>query len=146
MSLGQQKVVVLAYPRYQELDFWYPVLRSREEGATVHIVAAAPDGCESILGYPVIPDTAASGVDPAGIALIVAPGVAAGTGPAASTEQVALMAAVHAAGGLVAAVGNGAEVVGAALPGATDRVVTAAGTNDLAAFFCEVRSALAAPG
>lgn len=47
MSLAQQNVVVLAYPRYQELDFWYPVLRGREEGATVHIVAAGPEGARA---------------------------------------------------------------------------------------------------
>ncbi|WP_329086172.1 DJ-1/PfpI family protein [Streptosporangium sp. NBC_01469] len=145
MSLAQQNVVVLAYPRYQELDFWYPVLRGREEGATVHIVAAGPEGCESILGYPVVPDTASSDVDPAGVGLIVVPGVAAGEGPAASAEQIALVSAVHAAGGLVAAVGNGAEVVGTALPGASDRIVRAAGTDDLATFFGAVRAALAAP-
>ena len=55
MSLAQQKVVVLAYPGYQELDFWYPVLRSREEGAEgraadVHRVRAVQDGFAADLG------------------------------------------------------------------------------------------------
>ncbi|GAA1008469.1 hypothetical protein Aple_069770 [Acrocarpospora pleiomorpha] len=137
MSLAQRKVVVLAYPRYQELDFWYPVLRSREEGATVHIVGEAT---ESILGYPVIPDTET--VDPAQIALIIAPGVAAGESPLASAGQVALVSAVHAAGGLVAAVGNGAEVIDAALPDQNDRIILADGTDDLAPFFGTIRSTL----
>ncbi|HTF11649.1 MAG TPA: DJ-1/PfpI family protein [Asanoa sp.] len=140
MSLGQRTVVVLAYPDYQELDFWYPVLRGREEGATVHIVGPPS---ESILGYPVIADTAATDLDPATVDVVVLPGVVPGGRPAATDDQVALVAAVHAAGGTVAAVGNGAAVLDAAVPGATERVVTAAGTDDLAAFFRDVRAALA---
>ncbi|GAA0438973.1 hypothetical protein Acor_68520 [Acrocarpospora corrugata] len=141
MSLAQQKVVVLAYPQYQELDFWYPVLRGREEGATVHIIGnIVGEAAESILGYPVIPDT--EDVDPTQIALIVAPGVAAGASPKATAGQLALVAAVHAAGGLVAAVGNGAEVTDAALPGQSERIIRAAGTDDLAPFFGTIRSTL----
>jgi len=140
MSLGQRTIVVLAYPDYQELDFWYPVLRGREEGATVHIVGTPG---ESILGYPVIPDTAAADLDPATVDVVVAPGVAPGSSPTATGEQLALVTAVHGNGGLVAAVGNGADVLDAAVPTATDRVIKAAGTDDLATFFGGVRAALA---
>ncbi|GAB1822792.1 DJ-1/PfpI family protein [Herbidospora sp. RD11066] len=138
MSLAQQKVVVLAYPGYQELDFWYPVLRSREEGATVHIVAAA-QGAESILGYPVIPDTDAADLDPASVAVIIAPGVAPWDLPAPTGEQIALVTAVHAAGGHVASVGNGASVIAKAIGDDAERVVAVEGTNDLAEFFATLR-------
>ncbi|GLX95970.1 hypothetical protein GT755_26860 [Herbidospora sp. NEAU-GS84] len=138
MSLAQQKVVVLAYPGYQELDFWYPVLRGREEGATVHIVAAAA-GAESILGYPVIPDTDAADLDPASVDVIIAPGVAPWDLPQPSGAQVALVTAVHAAGGRVASVGNGASVVAQAIGDQNERVVSADGTNDLSEFFATIR-------
>ncbi|WP_061295052.1 DJ-1/PfpI family protein [Herbidospora cretacea] len=138
MSLAQQKVVVLAYPGYQELDFWYPVLRSREEGATVHIVAAA-EGAESILGYPVIPDTDAADLDPASVSVVIAPGVAPWDLPQPTGAQVALVTAVHAAGGRIASVGNGASVVAQALGDRTDGVLSVDGTNDLAEFFATLR-------
>lgn len=140
MSLGQHTIVVLAYPDYQELDFWYPVLRGREEGATVHIVGTPS---ESILGYPVIPDTTATDLDPAAVDVVILPGVLPGGRPAATDEQVALVAAVHAAGGTIAAVGNGSTVLDAAVPDATERVIAADGTDDLTAFFRDVRAALA---
>lgn len=139
MSLKEQNVVVLAYPRYQELDFWYPVLRGREEGATVRIVGAAST---SFLGYPVIPDTEIADVDPSTVDIVIAPGVASDDAPAASPEQLTLVAAVHAAGGLVAGVGNGAAVIRAAVPDPGDRAVLADGTDDLAPFFRTVRAAL----
>ncbi|WP_066375408.1 DJ-1/PfpI family protein [Herbidospora mongoliensis] len=138
MSLAQQKVVVLAYPGYQELDFWYPVLRSREEGATVHIVAAAA-GAESILGYPVIPDTDAADLDPASVSVIIAPGVAPWDLPQPTGAQIALVTAVHAAGGHVAFVGNGASVVAQAIGDTTERVIAAESTDDLTTFFAAVR-------
>ncbi|WP_062355761.1 DJ-1/PfpI family protein [Herbidospora yilanensis] len=139
MSLAQQKVVVLAYPGYQELDFWYPVLRGREEGATVHIVAAAAAGAESILGYPVIPDADAADLDPASVDVVIAPGVAPWDLPQPSGAQVALVTAVHAAGGRVASVGNGASVLAQAIGDQTERVLSADGTNDLAEFFATIR-------
>jgi protease I len=146
MSLHGQTIVVLVYPRYQELDFWYCVLRGREEHATVRIVGSDAAGSESILGYPAVPDTVASEVDPAGVGIIIAPGVAPGATPAPSPEQLALVKAVRGAGGLVAAVGNGRDVLVSALPDSLDdeRVLIAAGTDDLASFFANVRAAFVA--
>jgi protease I len=144
MSLHHQTVVVLVYPRYQELDFWYSVLRSREEGATVRILGSDPAGSESILGYPAVPDTTASAIDPATVGVVIAPGVAPGTSPAFSSEQAALVRAVRDAGGVIAAVGNGREVLAGAVPDRIDgeRVIIATGTDDLAPFYASVRAAL----
>jgi protease I len=52
---------------------------------------------------------------------------------------------VHAAGGLLAAVGNGASLVRQAVPDTDERIVLAGGTDDLAAFFGAVRVALGDP-
>jgi protease I len=146
MSLTDHTVVVLLYPQYQELDFWYCVLRAREEGATVAIVGSEPAGSTSVLGYPAVPDAVASDLDPAGVSVVIAPGVALGATPASAPEQRALVAAVRAAGGLVAAVGNGHDVVRAALPDAAPgtEVLAASGTNELASFFGDVRARLGA--
>jgi protease I len=108
-SLNGQAVAVLAYPGYQELEFWYPVFRAREEGATVAIVASS-EPCDSFLGYPVIGDTEPSAVKVAGLAALIVPGTVEGL-PAASEAQRDLIRAVHAAGGKVFASGSGVALV-----------------------------------
>ena len=59
------KVGVLLYNGYQELEFWYPVLRLREAGIEVAVIGV--DGGEvasSLLGYPVVPNVALSATAP----------------------------------------------------------------------------------
>ena len=90
MSLQGRSIAVLVYPGYQELEFWYPVLRAREESAAVRIVGADRQGSESYLGYPVIPDTDASDVDPAAVDALVAPG-AVGEAPGIKDTVAALL-------------------------------------------------------
>lgn len=49
--------IVLVEHGYQELGFWYPVLRLRELGIDVSVAGPAADETYvSTLGYPVIPD------------------------------------------------------------------------------------------
>ncbi len=90
MSLAQQKVVVLAYPGYQELDFWYPSA-AQPRGGRDRPHRGRRRGAESILGYPVIPDTVAADLDPASVSVIIAPGVAPWDLPQPSGAQVALV-------------------------------------------------------
>jgi protease I len=110
MTLRDRTLVVLAYPNYQELEFWYPVLRSREEGATVRVVAASSDTVESFLGYPVLGDTAPEDVDPTALDALVVPGTVTGR-PEPSPAQRELIQAVHAAGVPVYALGSGVALV-----------------------------------
>jgi protease I len=110
MTLADRSIAVLAYPGYQELEFWYPVLRAREEGATVTVVASSPGGCESYLGYPVLGDAEASAVDVERLAALVVPGTVKGQ-PPASDEQLQLIKAAHTAGRPIYTVGNGAALV-----------------------------------
>ncbi len=60
MGLRNKRVAVLVADMYQELEFWYPVLRLREAGAEV--VAVGPEAREykSKLGYPARADMAAA--------------------------------------------------------------------------------------
>jgi protease I len=119
MSLHERSIAVLAYPGYQELEFWYPVLRAREEGATVGVVASSEAGCESFLGYPVVGDTDAAAVDVDHLDALIVPGTVTGR-PALSEGQVQLMKAVHAAGRPLYAIGTAvpmvADIVGAVDP------------------------------
>ena len=53
------KFGVFLYKGFQEMEFWYPVLRLREIGADVVVIGV--DGSEaasSMLGYPVVPNVA----------------------------------------------------------------------------------------
>ena len=123
MSLSGRSVGVLAYPGYQELEFWYPVLRAREDGASVTVIAADAGGCESNLGYPVVGDAAADDVDPGSLDALIVPGTVGGT-PAASDAQKALLKAAAAAGRPVYAIGTGAVLVKEVLGETGDRVLT----------------------
>jgi protease I len=110
MTLRDRSIAVLTYPGYQELEFWYPVLRAREEGATVSVVAAGAGECESHLGYPVVGDTDGSGLGGEHVDALVVPGTVEGA-PAVSEAQRHLVTAVHAAGRPVYAIGTGTQVV-----------------------------------
>ncbi|MCR4391677.1 MAG: type 1 glutamine amidotransferase [Candidatus Acetothermia bacterium] len=60
MPLRGKRVAVLVADLYQELEFWYPYLRLKEEGAKA--VAVGPEAVEykSKLGYPAKAELAAS--------------------------------------------------------------------------------------
>ena len=140
MSLNGRTVVVLAFPDYHELEFWYPVLRAREEDADVRIVATSVTGVESHLGYPVIPDAAAADLAPADIDAVVVPGAVDGL-PELSKPQWDLLRAVAAAGGLVASIGTGAKLLEENdLVGGDN--VTAQTTDDLPDFFRALTAAV----
>jgi protease I len=74
-----QRVAVLAEHGYQELDFWYPVLRLREAGAEVSVIGPSRDETYySTLGYPVIPDDDFAAASQADYDVLIVPGGAAG--------------------------------------------------------------------
>jgi protease I len=129
MTLKDRSIAVLAYPAHQELEFWYPVLRAREEGASVIVIASSPEGCMSFLGYPVIGDTEAHDVDIDHLDALVVPGTVGGR-PEASDAQTRLIKAVHAAGRPVYATSSGADLV-AELVGEQDQSRCAANADAL---------------
>jgi len=142
MSLHDRSIAVLAYPGYQELEFWYPVLRSREEGATVRIVASSEAGCESHLGYPVVGDADAAGVDVDHLDALIVPGTVTGR-PALSDDQIQLIKAVRAAGRPLYAIGTAVATV-ADLVGSVDPDGTAADADELPDLIRRLRADLAA--
>lgn len=133
MTLQGRSIVFLPAPGYQELELWYPVMRSREEGATVTI--AADGALESHLGYPVLPDKAPAEIDPAKTDAVFLPGVVVGA-PAFSESQRTFLESAMAAGAVVAAAGSGVQEV-------AGTVLSAATPDDLPALFRSLRDALA---
>jgi protease I len=69
------KVGVFIYNGFQEMEFWYPVLRLREIGAEVSVIGV--DGAEattSVLGYPVVPNVAMTKATAGDYAALMIPG------------------------------------------------------------------------
>jgi len=105
MNLENAQIAVLAENQYQELELWYPLMRLREEGANVLVVAPASDQVYvSKLGYPVKPDLAVADVEPADLDAVVIPGGFAPEGMRKHKPMVDLVREVHKQGNLVAAI------------------------------------------
>jgi len=121
MTRADLDVAVLTRHRYQELELWYPLLRYREVGATTSLVGRAAVEHLGGVGYPAIPDRiVGEGAVPT---VLIVPGRApsfdgADAADAAEEELTAaerdLLRAVHDAGGVVAAIGDGVALLGAA--------------------------------
>ena len=74
-TLKGKKVAILVEDMYQELEFWYPLLRLREEGAEVHVVGPEKGHTySSKLGYAVLSEMAAHEVDINAFDAVVVPG------------------------------------------------------------------------
>jgi protease I len=74
------KIGVLLYNGFQEMEFWYPVLRLREIGADVVVIGVeGREAASSVLGYPVVPNVAMAATTPVEYAALVIPGGDVGT-------------------------------------------------------------------
>ena len=113
-SLGSKRIAVVAGDNYHELAFWYPVLRFREAGATVTVVAPDADKTyRSRLGYPVLPDigiAAATGTK--FDAVVLTEGAAPRT--SADSEAIGFLSAASRGGAILAALGSGEKALGCA--------------------------------
>jgi protease I len=118
VSHADLTVGVLARDRYQELELWFPLLRYREVGAAVSLIGRAAVEHLGGVGYPAIPDQIV-GESPVPRVLIVpgrapAPdGARAAPGDLTAAERT-LLNSVHDAGGVVAGIGDGVDVLEAA--------------------------------
>jgi protease I len=116
MTYADLNVAVLARRRYQELELWFPLLRYREAGASTTLIGRAAVEHLGGVGYPAIPEQI---VGEGGVpSVLIVPGRAPGADDAAdddvSPAEKALLLAVRDAGGVIAAIGDGVEVLGAA--------------------------------
>ncbi len=105
MDLSEARVVVLAENQYQELELWYPVLRFREAGSDVLIVAPrAGQLYSSKLGLPVVSDLDPGSLDAADIDALIIPGGFAPEAMRKSPELLELVRKTYDGRGIVAAI------------------------------------------
>jgi protease I len=75
VKVSHARVVVLVANLYQEIEFWYPVMRFKELGSRVTIASLATgEVYGSKLGYPVRADVKVDDIDPAQFDALVIPG------------------------------------------------------------------------
>ncbi len=141
---AKPRVAVLVHDGYQELEFWYPLLRLREEEIDAVVLGVDADATYvSHLGYPVIPDQAFS-TEPAGsFTGVVIPGRGAGETLVASPEAIRFVADAAAAGAAIGVIGGASAVLTAAGVQAGPKVAAAADANALPEFFRQFRGQLA---
>ncbi|MGE0803115.1 MAG: DJ-1/PfpI family protein [Lautropia sp.] len=69
------KIGVFLYSGFQEMEFWYPVLRLREIGADVVVIGVeGREATASVLDYPVVPHLALAETTPGDYAALIIPG------------------------------------------------------------------------
>jgi len=107
MKLTGKRVAVLVADLYQELEFWYPYLRLKEEGAEVVAVGPEEGEYKSKLGYPAKADLAAAMARAEDFDAVIIPGGYAPDYMRRSPELVALVRKMAEQGKVVAAICHG---------------------------------------
>ncbi|KOO42877.1 type 1 glutamine amidotransferase domain-containing protein [Priestia koreensis] len=75
MRLQSKKIIQLVSDEFEDLELWYPVLRMREEGATVHIVGEKANTVyKGKYGVPITSDRSFDEINPADYDAILVPG------------------------------------------------------------------------
>jgi protease I len=129
---ANKRVAVLVHDGYQDLQFWYPLLRLREEGVPVTVVSVEPEKTYlSQLEYPVIPDQGIAQVQAKDFGAVLIPGGASAKHIAEEPRMQRFIKDAAAGGALLAAIAEGATALSAA---GVKGSVTAKTTNDLPAF------------
>jgi protease I len=129
---SNKRVAILVHDGYQDLQFWYPLLRLREEGVPVMVVSVEPEKTYlSQLEYPVIPDQGIAQVAAKDFSAVFVPGGASGKFIAEEPRMQRFIKDAAANGALLAAIAEGATALSAA---GVKGLVTAKATNDLPAF------------
>jgi protease I len=129
---SNKRVAILVHDGYQDLQFWYPLLRLREEGVPVTVVSVEPEKTYlSQLEYPVIPDQGIAQVAAKDFSAVFVPGGASGKFIAEEPRMQRFIKDAAAGGALLAAIAEGTTALGAA---GVKAAVSAKSTNDLPAF------------
>lgn len=74
MTLTGKRVACLVGDDYEDLEVWYPVLRLREEGATVDLIGLEAGPCVGKHGYPCRAEKAIGDVNAADYDALIVPG------------------------------------------------------------------------
>lgn len=129
---SNKRVAILVHDGYQDLQFWYPLLRLREEGVPVTVVSVEPEKTYlSQLEYPVIPDQGIAQVQAKDFGAVFVPGGASAKFIAEEPRMQRFIKDAAANGALLAAIAEGTQALSAA---GAKAAVSAKTTNDLPAF------------
>lgn len=135
----QKAVAILVHEGYQDLEFWYPLLRLREEGKPVTVIAAEADKTYfSQLEYPVIADLGIAQAKAADYAGVFVPGGQSAKFIAEEPRMQAFIKEAAASGAFLASISEGSN----AIKVKGKKEVKAAGTNDLPEFCKSLFAAL----
>ncbi|TMH62544.1 MAG: hypothetical protein E6H57_18595 [Betaproteobacteria bacterium] len=127
-----KRVAILVHDGYQDLQFWYPLLRLREEGVPVTVVSVEPEKTYlSQLEYPVIPDQGIAQVQAKDFGAVIVPGGASGKYLAEEPRMQRFIKDAAAGGALLTAIAEGVTALSAA---GVKGSVTVKTTNELPAF------------
>jgi protease I len=127
----RQRVAVLVDNEYQDLEFWYPVLRLREEGIPVTVVGVDPDRTYlSQLEYPVIPELGIGDAQAKDFTAVIVPGGGAAAHIAGEPRMLRFIADAAAQGALLGATADGVVALAAAGALAGRRVAARAVLGD----------------
>ncbi len=74
MGLQGKRIAILVEDFYQDLEVWYPILRLREEGANVVVIAPQKRSYKGKYGYPIEADVDESQAKAANFDAVVIPG------------------------------------------------------------------------
>jgi len=108
MSLEGKHIAVLVEDSYQELEFWYPLLRFLEAGAEVLVVGSQMGATyTSKYGYPATADVSAADISAADFDAVVIPGGYAPDRMRRHPAMVSLVREMGNAGKVVAAICHG---------------------------------------
>src|SRR5438477_8081126 len=127
-----KRVAILVHDGYQDLQFWYPLLRMREEGVPATVISVEPEKTYlSQLEYPVIPDQGIAQVQAKDFGALIIPGGASAKYLAEEPRMQRFIKDAAANGALLAAIAEGNTALSAA---GVRAAVSAMSTNHLPAF------------
>lgn len=127
-----KRVAILVHDGYQDLEFWYPLLRLREEGVPVAVVSVEPEKTYlSQLEYPVIPDHGIAQVQAKDFSALFIPGGQSAKYIAEEPRMQRFIKDAAAAGALLAATAEGVTALSAA---GVKPVISGRSANDLPEF------------
>ena len=112
MELSNKTIGVLVADNYQELEFWYPLLRMQEAGAKTQVIGAhANKTYHSKLGYSATSQLAADAAKPDDFDALIIPGGYAPDAMRANQSMVNLVQAIFQQSKPVAAICHAAWVL-----------------------------------